>query len=63
VLACNFAFGLMVHLESEIDKEHAKEARERAISYLLPGVILQPSGFFGLLEAQRAGCQLFTAGE
>ncbi len=63
VLACNFAFGLMVHLESEIDKEHAKEARERAIGYLLPGVILQPSGFFGLLEAQRAGCQLFTAGE
>jgi len=63
VLACNFAFGLMVHLESEIDKEHAKEARERALTYLLPNVILQPSGFFGLLEAQRAGCQLFTAGE
>jgi hypothetical protein len=63
VLACNFAFGLMVHLESEIDKEHAKEARERALTYLLPNVILQPSGFFGLLEAQRAGCHLFTAGE
>jgi len=39
-----------------------KEARTRALSYMLPGVILQPSGFFGLLEAQRAGCQLFTAG-
>lgn len=63
VLACNFAFGLMVHLESEVDKEHAKEARERALSYLLPGVILQPSGFFALLEAQRAGCQVFTGGE
>lgn len=63
VLACNFAFGLMVHLESEIDKEHAKEARERALTCLLPGVILQPSGFFALLEAQRAGCHLFAAGE
>jgi hypothetical protein len=63
VLACNFAFGMMVHLESQIDKEHAKEARERALSYLLPGVILMPSGFFALLEAQRAGCQVFTGGE
>ncbi|HEU5219679.1 MAG TPA: twin-arginine translocation signal domain-containing protein [Gemmatimonadales bacterium] len=63
VLACNFAFAMMVHLEAEADKEHAKEARERAVNYLMPGVILQPSGFFGLLEAQRAGCQLFTAGE
>ena len=63
VLACNFAFGMMVHLESEIDKAHAKEARERALTYLLPGVILQPSGFFALLEAQRAGCNLFAAGE
>ncbi len=63
VLACNFAFGFMVHLESETDKEHAKEARQRALTYLLPGVILQPSGFFGLLEAQRAGCHLFAAGE
>jgi len=63
VLACNFAFGMMVHLESQLDKEHAKEARERALTYLLPGVILQPSGFFALLEAQRAGCHLFAAGE
>lgn len=62
VLACNFAFGLMVHLEAEADKEHAKEARDRAIAHLIPGVILQPSGFFALLEAQRAGCHLFAAG-
>lgn len=63
VLACNFAFGMMVQLESEKDKEHAKEARERTLTYLLPGVILQPSGFFALLEAQRAGCQVFAGGE
>ncbi len=63
VLACNFAFGMMVHYEAEADKEHRKEARERALAHLVPGVILQPSGFFALLEAQRAGCHLFTAGE
>lgn len=63
VLACNFAFGLMVHLESQADKEHAKEARARALTHLVPGVVLQPSGFFALLEAQRAGCHLFAAGE
>ncbi len=60
VLGCNFAFGMMVGLEAEADKEHAKEARDRALGYLLPGVILQPSGFFALLEAQRAGCHLFA---
>lgn len=63
ILACNFAFGLMVHLEREADKEHAADARARAVEHLLPGVILQPSGFFALLEAQRNGCHLFTAGE
>ena len=63
VLACNFAFEVLVQLEAEADKAHEKEARERALTYLLPGVILQPSGFFALLEAQRAGCHLFAAGE
>ena len=71
VLGCNFAFGEMVSLELEADREHKKdhskevrdEARKRTLEHLLPGVILQPSGFFAVLEAQRAGCQLFTAGE
>lgn len=71
VLGCNFAFGEMVSLELAADKEHKNdhskeirdEARKRTLAHLLPGVILQPSGFFAVLEAQRAGCQLFTAGE
>ena len=71
VLGCNFAFGEMVSLEVAVDKELAKdhskeardEARKRTLEHLLPGVILQPSGFFAVLEAQRAGCQMFTAGE
>lgn len=63
VLACNFAFGFMVALERALDQENAKEARARAQKHIVPGIILQPSGFFGLLEAQRAGCHLFAAGE
>ncbi len=60
VLACNFAFGMMVGLEARADQDHAKEARQRALAHLVPGIILQPSGFFALLEAQRAGCHLFA---
>jgi hypothetical protein len=64
VLACNFAFGMMVHMESELTKETDRAAvRTRLLSNLVPGIILQPSGFFALLEAQRAGCHLFAAGE
>jgi hypothetical protein len=63
VLACNFAFEFMVALERTVDKDNAKDARARALRHIVPGIILQPSGFFGLLEAQRAGCHLFAAGE
>jgi hypothetical protein len=62
ILACNFAFGMMVGLEAEADRDHAAEARARALEHLLPGIILQPSGFFALLEAQRMGCHLFAGG-
>jgi hypothetical protein len=64
VLACNFAFGMMVHMEMELTKEKDRAAvRTRLLENLVPGIILQPSGFFALLEAQRAGCHLFAAGE
>jgi len=64
VLACNIAFGLMVHLESQLTKETDRAAvRTRLLGSLVPGIILQPSGFFALLEAQRAGCHVFAAGE
>ncbi len=63
VLACNFAFGIMVDLEARADPDHAKEARERTLAHLVPGIILQPSGFFALLEAQRAGCHVFASAD
>jgi hypothetical protein len=36
-------------------------ARERAIGYLVPGVVLQPSGVFAAIGAQDAGCTCLRA--
>lgn len=56
-LACNVAFGFFcVPLVAEHDKVSAEEARKKAISMLVPGVVLQPSGVFATLRAQNAGC-------
>lgn len=61
VLACNYAFGLMVSREAKKQKVEFGEAREATLQSLIPGVILQPSGFFAVIEAQRAGCHFFPA--
>jgi hypothetical protein len=36
-------------------------AREVVLKQVIPGVIIQPSGFFAVIEAQRAGCHFFPA--
>lgn len=61
VLACNYAFGMMVMREGDKAKLKGKDARDATLPYLVPGVTLQPSGFFAVLEAQRAGCHFFPA--
>lgn len=61
VLACNLAFGGMVATLQTADKLSADDARKKAIDMLVPGVILQPSGFFAVLQAQQAGCHYFPA--
>jgi hypothetical protein len=61
VLACNYAFGFMVQKEAGKAGVPAREARPATLEYLVPAVILQPSGFFAAIEAQRAGCQFFLA--
>ena len=62
VLACNFAFGLMVKKFVDADKLSKDDARKRAMEHLIPGVILQPSGVFAALRAQQAGCSYLLAG-
>lgn len=56
VLACGLAFGSVVYQYKDKDKLSADEAKQRAKEHLLPGVIIQPSGFFAVLKAQDEGC-------
>src|SRR5438552_3632092 len=61
VLACNLALEDVV--ETIQKKENATEgdARKQAIAFMVPGVILQPSGVFAALHAQDAGCKYIRA--
>jgi hypothetical protein len=61
VLACNYAFGFMVQKEAQKLGVSSRDARQATLEFLVPGVILQPSGFFAAIEAQRAGCHFFLA--
>jgi hypothetical protein len=61
VLACNMAFSSMVALVNRKDKLQGAEARAKALSMMLPGVILQPNGIFGLTLAQHNGCAFVAA--
>jgi hypothetical protein len=61
VLACNLAFNKVVEQEKGEAGGDAAKAREMALHHVVPGVILQPSGVFGVLRAQEAGCHYILA--
>jgi len=62
VLACNYAFGRsIVGPEARKSGLDQAAAREAALKQVIPGVIIQPSGFFAVIEAQRSGCHFFPA--
>jgi hypothetical protein len=56
VLACGLAFREMVGMVSTKHKLKGEEAQARANAGLIPGVIMQPSGFFATTLAQENGC-------
>lgn len=60
-LACNLALQDVVEAIQKKDSASAEDARKQAIAFLVPGVILQPSGVFGALHAQDAGCKYLRA--
>lgn len=60
-LACNLALQDCVDLIKSKDGVSDEEARKRATGYLVPGVILQPSGVFAAVRAQQAGCHYVRA--
>ena len=61
VLACNLALEDCIDLIKSIDKVSDDAARKAAIAYLVPGVILQPSGVFAAIRAQEAGAAYIKA--
>ena len=60
-LACNLALQDVVDAIQKKENASAEEARKQAIAFLVPGVILQPSGVFAALHAQDAGCKYLRA--
>jgi hypothetical protein len=57
VLACNLAFSGMVRSRVARARNLTGAAADKAArAYLIPGVILMPSGVFALIAAQQAGC-------
>jgi hypothetical protein len=62
-LACNLALQfLVVPMVAKTENLNEAQANERARQYLVPGVILQPSGMFAVIRAQEAGAFYFRAG-
>ena len=60
-LACNLALADCVELIKTKDGVSEAEARKQAIAYMVPGVILQPSGVFAAIRAQEAGATYLRA--
>lgn len=56
VLACHLAFADVVDLIAKADHVSEAAARTKALSRVLPGVVMQPSGVFATTVAQEQGC-------
>lgn len=61
VLACSVAFQQCIDTISTHEKVGKEEARKLAVAYLIPGVILQPSGVFAAIHAQNSGAKYIKA--
>ncbi len=61
VLACNMALQDCISMIAANDKVGRDEATRRALAYLIPGVILQPSGVFAVIHAQNSGANYIKA--
>jgi len=61
VLGCALAFRDMIGKVKDGDKVDDAEAERRAKTFLVPGVILQPSGVFAAQLAQDSGCRYVRA--
>ena len=55
-LGCSLALDLCSRMIAMKDNVSAEAARKKAESFLLPGIVIQPSGIFAVIRAQEAGC-------
>jgi hypothetical protein len=55
-LGCSLALDVCSQMIAKKDKISEDAARKRAESFLVPGVVIQPSGIFAVIRAQEAGC-------
>ena len=60
-LGCNLAFRQMVSIVAKQDKLSPADARTKAKTFLVPGLIMQPSGIFANVMAEEAGCVFVNA--
>jgi len=60
-LACNLALQDVIEAIQKKESSSAEDARKQAIAFMVPGVILQPSGVFAALHAQDVGCKYLRA--
>ncbi len=61
VLGCDLAFAQMVSMVAKRENLKGAEARAKALAMVVPGVILQPNGIFGVTLAQHHGCVFVAA--
>ncbi len=61
VLGCGMAFSSIVRTVAKQDNLKSAEARQKAMSYVIPGLIMQPSGIFANVMAEEAGCAFVNA--
>jgi len=60
-LGCSLALDVCSNTIAAKDKIAAEAARKKAESFLLPGVVIVPSGVFAVIRAQEAGCAYVRA--
>jgi hypothetical protein len=60
-LGCSLALDACSGMIAEKDKISEEAARKKAESFLLPGVVIVPSGIFAVIRAQEAGCAYVRA--
>ncbi len=61
VLGCHLAFEEVIDVVMKEEKLKKDDAEKMARTYLIPGIILQPSGVFAVLHAQDSGCHYILA--